>query len=248
MSQAFLLLALCFVVVFAAGPGYFTLLYRTNWQRAYLHYTADCSAWIFEPGDLMYCPLNSSFDCNNWREITVGGTSVTFVLTDGAGNWDNNHAINYHVYASGRYKLDNGNLTTLETYSCTCSWFTTPNSCRYNNCGLNCSWCGHEHSGLCLDTNITTCCDKEYSPWVPPSTCNRDVSTCCAAPMDFTHSICCGKDTDCCAGKTCCPKGTSCCPGSKFTMCCPDGFQCCPHTLNGTCCPNNLKCSPTGCA
>lgn len=75
----------------------FDLYYKTGWDTAYLHYNAG-EGWNGIPGDAFSKSTNSSFPASEgWYVIEVEGNSVTFVTTNGNGQWDNNGGRNYQA-------------------------------------------------------------------------------------------------------------------------------------------------------
>jgi len=93
--------------VIKATRSVITLYYESSWEYAYLHYSADGSAWTALPG---VCMLNGIF-VNNMplKVIDVEGSSIEFVLTDGRGSWDcAPSGGNYHIKNSGTFLLSSG--------------------------------------------------------------------------------------------------------------------------------------------
>lgn len=164
------------------GAGTFTLIYFTPWSNCFLHYNPDNSGWNSIPGAAMGCPSNISYPCTEWREITVAGSNVVWVTTDGSGQWDNNGGRNYAVSNAGIYQLQSGVVTTLQTF---------PDVCPGQP---QCS--GH---GVCV--NGTMCqCDAGFYGF----SCNK---TCTCGP----HQSCSPEgDCVCAAGWSTCPGSTLC--------------------------------------
>jgi hypothetical protein len=78
------------VIVAAATPGSgtFALFYERPgaWATSYLHYNAG-QGWNDIPGAQMGTSTNSSYPSPAWQYLEVPGNSVTWVMTDGNGNW-----------------------------------------------------------------------------------------------------------------------------------------------------------------
>jgi hypothetical protein len=70
------------------GSGTFALFYERpeSWATSYLHYNAG-QGWNDIPGAQMGVSTNASYPAPSWQYVEVPGNSVTWVMTDGNGNW-----------------------------------------------------------------------------------------------------------------------------------------------------------------
>jgi len=86
MSLRLLVAAYLFVLVISApGSGAFDLFYKSAWEESYLHFNAG-QGWNSIPGAKLGASDNVSYP-PPWQFIEVPGNAVTWVLTDGNGNW-----------------------------------------------------------------------------------------------------------------------------------------------------------------
>lgn len=69
-------------------PPTIAVYYKSSWSTVYLHYDAG-EGWNSIPGAQLEASANASFP-PPWQFIEVAGNTVTWVMTDGNGNWDNN--------------------------------------------------------------------------------------------------------------------------------------------------------------
>jgi len=144
------------------GSGCFALYYRSTWTTAYLHYNAG-PGWNGIPGEEGVPSANASFPAaDGWVSFSVGGNEVTWVLTNGAGQWDNNGGKNYAVETPGVYSLDSGVVATLDAFPVGC-----PASCSLHGA------CSAQY-GLCT-------CVAGYFGWDCSTTCNCGTHGTCDA-------------------------------------------------------------------
>jgi len=169
-----------------APPGTVTLIYQnTAWSQCYLHYDAG-SGWNGVPGAAMPCGYGSEYPCSGgWYVGTVlHASSVTFVTTDGQGQWDNNDGANYEITYPGTWLLSNGNLRPL-TSSLTAAMLNVTNKkqqkpkkklggsptppCNYN------TYCGGTFSGVEEHLDYITGMGFD-AIWISPVPLNYDIS------------------------------------------------------------------------
>jgi hypothetical protein len=207
----------------------------------YLHYSHDGQPWNSIPGTAFAASTNASFPASQgWWFVEVAGNEVTWVTTNGQGQWDNNNGRNYQVRGGGCdcvmdvewcrteceqraqvnspgiYSLENGQVTTIATF---------PPGCPQEN-GQTCD--GH---GVCNTTTYTCSCSSGYwgvtcdgvCPGAPSSICNGH------GACDPTSGAC-----DCYTGWATC--GGS---GANSTLC-TTNVQTDPYNCGGC----NVTCLP----
>lgn len=181
-------------------------------------------------------------------QVGVGANTGAFVLTNGQGQWDNNGGKNYLFGAPGMYELQNGVLTTLQTWPAGC-----PAGCGlHGTCGANgactCSagywgWncqnqCSCGPHGTCQEGGGGCVC---VAPW---ATCPGSASNGTSCNIDLqTDPQNCGACGNACPT----PSGTnhvlsSACNAGTCNVSCASGFINCPGSL--TCVPGN---DPSAC-
>lgn len=89
-----------------------TLVYKTGWNKAYVHFRTQGGEWTTLPGRLMdeHEP--------GYKRVVFDGTSVEFVFNDGKGNWDKRvDGRNYSLEGRGTYMVSDGNVSKIDSWS-----------------------------------------------------------------------------------------------------------------------------------
>lgn len=239
MLAAALLLVASVAMAAVPGPGTFTLIYRTSWTNTYLHYNPDNAGWNSIPGALMSCPTNTSYDCASWKELTVGGNSVVWVLTDGTGQWDNNNGRNYAVENAGIYQLSDEVVTTLQTFADVCPG--TPQCSGHGTCQNGLCVCSANYFGVSCNRTCT-CGAHQQCNDNGNCVCQEGWTTCSGSP---TCGVETGNSTSNCGtcGNNCFSAhvATATCIKGACSVTCDSGYNICS---DGTCA---TECGLPGC-
>eukprot|EP00768_Dysnectes_brevis_P009684 gnl/Dysnectes_brevis/998_a1113_1272.p1 GENE.gnl/Dysnectes_brevis/998_a1113_1272~~gnl/Dysnectes_brevis/998_a1113_1272.p1 ORF type:complete len:1062 (-),score=274.97 gnl/Dysnectes_brevis/998_a1113_1272:1656-4841(-) len=172
-----------------------SLKYASSWTTVYIHYSIDGGEWNDIPGDKMDLDLESTMFIIFLNDVYA---SLEFVLTNGNGDWDNNHGNNYLISNPGTFMLKGDSLTQLTTECPDCSdhgQCLADSSCicesGYDFCGedsgcveldtdQNCGACGvfcskgdHDASAHCVDGLCARTCIDGYQ-LCSDNTCQTD--------------------------------------------------------------------------
>ncbi|KAH3743614.1 Beta/alpha-amylase precursor [Pelomyxa schiedti] len=91
------------------GPGVITLLYKSGWQQSYIHFSVNPGGlWTDSPGFAMKPSCREG-----WWGINIPASCITFCLTNGTNDWDNNSTQNYTIDSPGVFDLEDGNLKCI---------------------------------------------------------------------------------------------------------------------------------------